>query len=232
MATGKDLVRLGDRHLGEAYKLGAFAPKDNPNWRGPWDCAEFASWLVFQCAGILIGCKDNAKNPAVADAYSGAWARDALAIHHPISLGQAKATAGAVIIRKPPPGGIGHVSISRGDGTTIEAHSAVRGVTRDKVDGRRWDLALLVPGITYPNVLKEEIFSPPGGLIFRLTMPPMQGKLIKVLQQTLKKKGMDPGEIDGVFGPHTEAAVRGAQLQAGLVPDGEVGPATRSALGL
>ena len=79
MATGKDLVKLGDRHRGEAYVLGAFAPKDNPNWRGPWDCAEFASWLTFQCAGVLVGCVDNSKSPSLADAYSGAWMRDAAA---------------------------------------------------------------------------------------------------------------------------------------------------------
>ena len=33
-------------------------------------------------------------------------------------------------------------------------------------------------------------------------------------------------------GPHTEAGVRALQLQNGMVPDGEVGPATRSLLGL
>ena len=232
MATGKDLAKLGDRHRGESYILGAFAPKDNPNWKGPWDCAEFASWLVFQCAGVLVGCVDNSKAPALADAYSGAWMRDASATHHPISLGQAKLTAGAVLVRKPAAGGIGHVAISRGDGTTIEAHSSQRGVTNDKVDGRRWDIAMLVPGIEYPDILGEAVFAPPSVLVLRLTMPPMQGKRIMDVQKALKKLKLDPGVIDGVFGPHTEAAVRSLQLQNGMVPDGEVGPATRALLGL
>ena len=230
MATGKDLVKLGDRHRGEAYVLGAFAPKDNPNWKGPWDCAEFASWLTFQCTGVLVGCVDNSKSPSVADAYSGAWMRDAAASHHPISLGQAKATAGAVLVRKPAPGGIGHVAISRGDGSTIEAHSAKRGVTNDKVDGRHWDIAMLLHGLDYPDLLRVAIFSPPSSIILRLTMPPMRGKLVKEAQQALKRKKVDPGVIDGIYGPHTEAAVRAFQLLNGLVPDGELGPQTRALL--
>ena len=131
-----------------------------------------------------------------------------------------------------PTSGIGHVAISRGDGTTIEAHSSKRGVTNDKVDGRQWDIAMLLPGIEYPAILGEAVFAPPSGLVLRLTMPPMKGKRVKELQQALKKLKIDPGVIDGVFGPHTEAAVRALQLQRGMVPDGEVGPATRALLGL
>ncbi|WP_295636837.1 peptidoglycan-binding protein [uncultured Methylibium sp.] len=232
MATGSDLVKLGNRHLGETYKLGAFAPKDNARWKGPWDCAEFASWLVFQTTGLLVGCTDNAANPARADAYSGAWARDAQASRRPVSLGQARATAGAVLVRKPAPGGIGHVAISRGDGSTVEAHSERRGVTTDKVDGRRWDLAMRVPLIDYPDELPVAVFRPPAALILRLRFPPMQGALIRKMQQALRVRGFDPGDVDGVFGPHTDAAVRSFQLQAGLVPDGEAGPRTLGKLGL
>lgn len=232
MTTGNDFVKLGNKHVGEMYKLGAFAPKDNGKWKGPWDCAEFASWLVFQTTGLLVGCTDNGANPASADAYSGAWARDAATSHRSISIGQAKAIGGAVLVRKPGTGGIGHVAISQGDGTTVEAHSEKRGVTNDKVDGRRWDLAMLVPLITYPDELPVAVFSPPQALILRLTFPPMQGALIKKLQKALKVEGFDSGDLDGTFGPHTEAAVRSFQLQSGFVPDGEAGPITLSKLGL
>jgi N-acetylmuramoyl-L-alanine amidase len=175
---------------------------------------------------------DNAANPATADAYSGAWARDANTSRRAISIGQAKASAGAVLIRKPAAGGIGHVAISQGDGSTVEAHSEKRGVTNDSVDGRRWDLAMLVPLLVYPDELSTTVFQPPQGLILRLTFPPMQGALVKKMQATLKSKGFDPGGVDGIFGPHTEAAVRGFQLQSGLVPDGEAGPKTLNKLGL
>ena len=230
MATGDDLVKLANKHLNETYILGAFAPKDNAKWRGPWDCAEFASWLVFQTTGLVVGCTNNNDSPSKADAYSGAWARDAAAATRPISIGQAKATAGTVLLRKPPPGGIGHVAISQGDGTTVEAHSAKLGVCNQQVDGRRWDLAMLIPLIKYPDELPIAIFTPPGGLVLRLTFPPIHGGLVKKLQQALKGQGIDPGDIDGVFGPHTEAAVRAFQLQSGLVPDGEAGNRTLSKL--
>lgn len=232
MATGNDLIKLAGKHLGESYKLGAFAPKDNAGWKGPWDCAEFASWVVFQTTGLLIGCVNNQANPSVADAYSGAWARDAQDSHRQISLGQAKAIAGAVLVRRPGTGGIGHVAFSRGDGSTVEAHSEARGVTNDRVDGRRWDLAMLVPVVTYAEDTTPAVFQPPAGLILRLTTPPMHGALVKKVQTALKALGLSPGGIDGIYGPHTEAAVRAFQLSKGLVPDGEVGPATLAELGL
>lgn len=232
MATAQDLLKLANRHVGEAYILGAFAPKDNPNWRGPWDCAEFVSWLNFQVTGLLLGCTNNADSPSLADAYSGAWARDAAIANRPISLGQAKATPGAVLVRKPPPKGIGHVALSQGDGTTVEAHSSKLGVTNQKVDGRRWDLAMLLPLIQYPEPLSVAVISPPSGLVLRLTFPPMHGQLVTSLQKALKAREIDPGDIDGVFGPHTEAAVRAFQLKVGLNPDGEAGRLTLSKLGL
>lgn len=45
-----------------------------------------------------------------------------------------------------------------------------------------------------------------------------RGELVRVVQARL---GLD---VDGVFGPNTEAAMRRFQLQHGLVPDGIVGP--------
>jgi hypothetical protein len=231
MVTGQDLVALGNRHLDEAYVLGAFAPKDNPNWRGPWDCAEFVSWLTFQCTGTLVGCTSNTGNPALADAFSGAWARDARA-HRRITIEQARATAGAILIRKPSGSGIGHVVVSRGDGTTVEAHSRPRGVTNDKVDGRHWDLCMLLPGVQYPDELAMGVFTPPASVVLSLKRPAMRGPIVENLQKALQARGFDPGEIDGVFGPHTEAAVLGFQLANDLVPDGQAGPVTRKALGL
>lgn len=231
MATGTAFVKLANAHRGETYILGAFAPKDNPKWKGPWDCAEFVSWVTFQMTGLVLGCTNNNDLPSRADAFSGAWARDATAAQRTVSIGQAKATAGAVLVRKPAPGGIGHVAISQGDGTTIEAHSPKKGVSNQQVDGRRWDLAMLVPLIEYPAELPVAVFSPPGGLVLRLTFPPMHGPLVKTLQKALKARGIDPGDIDGVFGPHTEAALRAFQMQNDLIADGEAGSVTLAALG-
>lgn len=59
-----------------------------------------------------------------------------------------------------------------------------------------------------------------------------KGERVKALQQALKDRGFDPGEIDGDFGPATEAAVMAFQKSEGLVPDGKAGPNTLGALGL
>jgi len=232
MTTGTQLVALADGHRGERYIFGARAPLDNPRWKGPWDCAEFVSWVVFQSTGLVLGCTNNRDDPSIADPYSGAWARDAANSPLRIGIGQAIGIAGALVIRKPIPNGIGHIAISRGDGSSIEAHSPSTGVCNRKVNGRRWDIAMLVPMIDYPDELPGTVFQPPKQIVFRLTLPPMRGPAVKKLQKALKGKGFDPGEIDGVFGPHTEAAVRAFQLQHKLVPDGEAGKQTLSKLGL
>ena len=59
----------------------------------------------------------------------------------------------------------------------------------------------------------------------------MQGNDVRDVQTALAKAGI-AGEIDGVFGPATAAAVSEFQSQNGLVADGMVGPATRAALSL
>ena len=232
MTTAAELLKLANRHVGEAYIFGALAPKDNANWRGPWDCAEFVSWVMFQATGLLLGCTDNSDAPARANAYSGAWARDASAASRPVSIGQAKSVAGAVLVRRPPPKGIGHVAISQGDGTTVEAHSAKVGVANREVDGRRWDVAMLLPLVEYGQLPTPATVRPPSGIVLRLMSAPMHGAMIQGLQTALKKAGFDPGDVDGVFGPHTEAAVRAFQLAHRLVPDGEAGRLTLRKLGL
>jgi len=231
MLQADDVIRLADDHRGEVYFFGARAPLDSAGWKGPWDCAEFVSWVAFQTTGLVLGCVDNERNPSLANPYSGAWARDAAQSPRPIGIGQARATPAAVLVRKPGTNGIGHVAFSRGDGSTIEAHSAARGVTNDRVDGRRWDLAMLLPLVDYPP-LSDEVYVPPSGIVLRLTSPPMRGTLVERVQQALADKGYDPGAVDGIFGPHTDAAVRAFQLVERLAADGEVGPRTMEALGL
>src|SRR5436189_6367945 len=123
-AKGERILQLGRKHIGEPYVLGALAPKDNPKWKGPWDCAELASWLVFQAAGVLYGCASDSNDPASADAYTGYWARDAERLGVRISVEQAAQTPGVAVLRSPRPGAVGHIAISDGRGGTVEAHSA------------------------------------------------------------------------------------------------------------
>lgn len=67
--------------------------------------------------------------------------------------------------------------------------------------------------------------------LLRLRRPFMEGDDVRAVQAALAAKGIEIG-IDGVFGPRTRAAVITFQTNAHLTPDGMVGPATRSRLGL
>lgn len=229
--NGSAVLQIALQHIGEKYVLGVLVPKDNPNWKGPWDCAEFVSWSVFQAARVLYGCDKDTGDPATADAYTGYWDRDSLKLGRIISLDEAARTPGAVVLRFPQVGACGHIVLSDGLGGTVEAHSPADGVIRSTLAQRRWDTAILVPSVTY-NQSSAVPVAPPSTIIYRLAQPMMAGDKVKQIQQALVGKGFDPGSPDGEFGPHTSAAVVAFQLSQGLTPDGEVGPQTANALGV
>lgn len=54
----------------------------------------------------------------------------------------------------------------------------------------------------------------------------MRGYDVGVLQFLLRRRGLRPGRLDGHFGRRTDAALRGFQRRARLLPDGVVGPRT------
>jgi putative chitinase len=58
------------------------------------------------------------------------------------------------------------------------------------------------------------------------------GDEVSALQKRLIDLGFPPGDLDGKFGPSTEAALRGFQASRGLLVDGVAGPRTLTALGL
>lgn len=231
MASGNDLLKVAAQHIGEAYELGVLVPKDNAAWKGPWDCAEFASWCVYQVTERLYGCDNNHGNPVTADAYSGHWKRDAGTIGTMVAVSVAAQTAGAAVLRYPQPNLIGHVVFSDGTGGTIEARSRATGVVRHTLAGRRWDTGVLVPNIQYSQSGNPVVVTPPL-LVIRLTTPLTRGAIVKKIQRKLKAAGFHPGLIDGIYGMQTIAAVSAFQIANGLVADGEVGSETANALGV
>lgn len=56
------------------------------------------------------------------------------------------------------------------------------------------------------------------------------GPEVAEVQCLLERAGLSPGEIDGIFGPQTQRAVKRLQKRDGLVVDGIVGPHTWKAL--
>ena len=53
---------------------------------------------------------------------------------------------------------------------------------------------------------------------------------VRALQRALRAHGHQPGPVDGIYGPRTEAAVERLQRDRGLPVDGIVGPRTRRVL--
>jgi len=232
MATGQELYDLAASKKGQKY-VNVLVPKDNPNWNGPWDCAEFISWVVYQKTHKLYGCVDDHGNPATTEAYSGAWVTDAKnGTLLPTDEQDAILTAGVILIRKPPlPGQMGHVAISDGKGKTMEAAGTNLGVRVGDVSGRVWDYFCRIPEVVYSSDTRAPRFKPQP-FVVRLQEPNVQGAKVKEIQQGLKALGFDPGTIDSAYGPHTTAAVIAFQKTHRLVADGVVGPATARALGI
>jgi peptidoglycan hydrolase-like protein with peptidoglycan-binding domain len=226
--SGAGLVERALKHLDEPYE-NELVPKDDPNWHGPWDCAEFVSWLVFQEAGILYGCVDNSAPPATVEAYTGAWKRDVERLGKRVSVEEAAATVGGIVLRYPPrPGRMGHIAVCDGKGGTIEAKGKRYGVVQDKVDGRGWHTGVLIPQLQYESGPPIRVLPPEA--IYEVGAPNMDMGVVTLIQVALAARGFDPGDIDGEFGPNTEAAVIRFQTAEGLVIDGAVGPETASAL--
>lgn len=226
MATGKDLIKIAKTRLGSKYILGIIAPKDDKNYRGPFDCAEFASWVVYQATGRLYGCYKNDGNPKSADAYSGFWGRDADIMGTKISVERATQTVGSCVLRLAGNGQIGHIVFSQGNGMTVEANSTKYGTIESKLAGRRWDTGILVPWINYvepPFVIGEQEESV---TVYRLTDPITYHPFIKKIQKALGIKQ------DGKYGVETFSAVKAFQIKKGLVADGEVGAKTIKVLGI
>lgn len=240
--TGAELVVLAAEKIGQVYVLGANVLLDERGYEGPWDCAEFASWLAYQATDRLYGCIDNGAPVAAAEPFSGGWASDIrIGLVTSIPVEDAFSIAGAVLVRAPAKARIGHVAISDGDGGTVEAHSARVGVARRPARGRTWTHAGLIRGVSYR--LPDDVADPgPKPDVLRIGA---RGARVLELQEALVAlraglaldgrgdwRGLDPGKRDGDFGPVTRAAVFALQVGLGLTPDGEVGHDVRSALGI
>lgn len=231
VVTGQQLVDLAKTRIGEPYFFGALAPKNDPDYHGPWDCAEFASWLVFQASGKLYGCENNLGKPAKANAFTGFFNRDAHVLGTMVSIDKASSTPGAFVFRLAVPSLPGHIVVCDGAGDTVEAHSHIDGVIKSHVSERRWDFGILVPWITY-DTLPPVVVTPPSTIIYHVKNPLIVSKKVGEIQQALIDAGFDPKGVDNIYGEDTARAVTKFQKQKGLAVDGEVGPETAAALGV
>ena len=97
----------------------------------------------------------------------------------------------------------------------VRAFQQRRGLIVDGVLGRQTHVALMGSRWKLGDRLLTHI---PGHML--------QGDDVAELQERLLALGFAPDRVDGVFGPHTEHAVRRFQVGVGLAVDGSVGPET------
>lgn len=234
--VGADVLEVGESRIGQKYVFGANVPLNNAQWSGPWDCAEFGSWCAYQAYGLVFGA-GRPKLVANAEPFSGHWYDEARKFGTVIAWQTALKSPGAVLIRKPAPGRIGHVALSMGDGDrTLEARSSRHGVGLFAgAAARAWTIGCLLPGVEYDNAaapLKAVgVTGMPVGYLW-LRKPVLKGPEVIAAQRALKAKGISPGPTDGEFGPMMSAAVISFQAGSGLEVDGTVGPTTARRLGL
>jgi N-acetylmuramoyl-L-alanine amidase len=221
----KDVLPFAKAYIGSPYVFGVLVPKLKPGYVGAFDCAEFVAYAIAQVLKVTdYGVRNG-------DAYTGFFQVDGKAKGILISVKEAASIPGAILLRYPAPGAIGHVAFSQGNGKTIEAHSTKYGVIESKVDGRRWDTGIILPGIEYKPL--EPVKTDAPVVVYRFKHPMMQSPLIKAAQNRLKKLGfyMEP-KTDEFFGTKMLDALLRFQRSKGLIVDGEFTPTGETALEL
>lgn len=140
----------------------------------------------------------------------------------------------------------GHVGVYIGGGYAVEARGFNYGVVKTKVSQRSWTHWYHCPYIDYinatpdaPPTSNEEPLNPtipePEAdnvrlLLYRKGVKMLRGEDVKAAQTRLIELGYQPGKVDGIYGPFTEAAVKEFQANANIVTDGIIGPVTRAAM--
>jgi len=129
-------------------------------------------------------------------------------------------------------GDSGHIAFSLGNGQILETPSSAghcSGFSNYQRAGMPSG-AGLIPGLAYNGaptpIVSAPIYAPPNDGMLRLGST---GAEVSELQRQLRTLG-EHVDVDGEFGPQTDAALRHFQAGHGLVVDGVAGPLTWGAL--
>ena len=114
-----------------------------------------------------------------------------------------------------------HIGLYVGDDTVIEAKGTKWGVVTSRLN--HWDEWGELKDVDYAKA--DE-----GGKAVILLKQGSSGPAVKELQRLLTQCGYGCGNIDGIFGPKTEEAVKNFQRDHGLEADGIAGEKTQDEL--
>lgn len=130
------IVALCLQQVGKQYIYGAEASPSEVNPRA-FDCSELIEWA---CARANV----SPKFPDGTDAQEAHCRRSGTII----TVQQAINTKGALLFQP------GHVALSLGTGSTVEAMNEQRGVTKGNANGRGFTVGATIPGVAGYNVAK------------------------------------------------------------------------------
>ena len=121
--------------------------------------------------------------------------------------------------------GLGLIEAGGGDAFDDTVDAAVRHFQQQR--------GIDVDGVVGPATLRrlDEAHWSLGDRLLQHQARMLRGDDVSALQHRLADMGFNPGRVDGIFGPLTDAALRDFQRNIGLAPDGRCGPATLTALG-
>jgi cell wall-associated NlpC family hydrolase len=210
-----DFVALCLRQRGDRYVWGAKPPASDPNPKG------------FDCSGLVWWALARLRVPFP----QGSWLQLQACEHARrmiVPYTRAFAIQGALLFRHDTPAE-GHVAVSLGNGSTMEARGRQYGVNEFPSQSRHWTHAAYVPGLRYAPVARRTTAATgsatrwPGR--FLMQPPAMSGSDVRAWQARMRARGW-PIAVDGVYGPMSESVCRSFQAQKGLTADGVVGPET------
>jgi cell wall-associated NlpC family hydrolase len=203
-----DFVDICLRQRGDRYQWGAKPPPSDPNPTA-FDCSGLIWWALARLRvpfpqGSWLQLQECERRKTMIEPY-----------------GRAFTIQGALLFRHDTPAD-GHVAVSLGNGSTMEARGKQYGVNEWPSKQRHWTHAAYVPGLRY-GVVRPEPKRWPGRFIMQ--PPQMRGSDVRRWQERMRARGW-PIAADGVYGPASERACRQFQADKGLLADGVVGPET------
>lgn len=182
------------------------------------DCSGLFAWAFKQLGGSIYHGSNTIYNKYCSS--KGKLSKGKRADGQPIKPGT------AVFLYRASDSNRHHIGLYIGNDTVIEAKGTQYGVVTSKLS--HWDEWGELKDVNYSGVTGDEGGTPAVTVLKNGS----RGEAVKALQTILNKAGFDCGNVDGIFGSKTEAAVRLFQASKGLKVDGIAGEATQDALAI